>query len=263
MSNWVRLWLSGARMSFAMFSIEMTPAVLFGSKIPRAVMQALFFVLIAWAAGGIELARFAMIGNLAHAAIFPAVIAISGDVELEKWAGTLPHLIASPANWLPLLMGRSAANYFDSLISLSVAMAVLVPLLGPGITLGSWLLALPVLLLMLVSTSGLGWLLGAISLPTRWGALIANTAAYLMMIFCGINFPFQALPPLVQTLGRCVPMTNGLLAIREVLAGAPFEKVLPYIGLELLVGGLFAALGWLLFRQRLRVARQTGQLEQV
>ncbi len=263
MNNWFRLWLRGARISFAMYSIELTPAVLFGSKIPRAVMQALFFVLIGWAAGGIELARFAMIGNLMQAAIFPAIVGFSSDVELEKWAGTLPYLIASPANWLPLLTGRTASNYFDSLIGLAVAMAVLVPLVGPGISLGAWLLAVPILLVTQFSTSGLGWLLGAISIPTRWGPMIANTAAYLTMIFCGINFPLQALPDVVQAVGRCIPMTNGLLAVRGVLAGASFESVLPLVGLEALIGVVYAAAAWLLFRRRLHTARQTGRLEEV
>ena len=142
-------------------------------------------------------------------------------------------------------------------------MAVLVPLFGPGISLASWLLALPILILMLLSTSGFGWLLGAISIPTRWGAMIANTSAYLMMIFCGVNFPFQALPDVVQAIGRCIPTTNGLLAMRAVLSGASFESVLPLLGMEALVGVVFAIAGWTLFRDRLRVARQTGRLEQV
>jgi hypothetical protein len=47
MSGELRVFLSGMRISFAMYAVEMSPSVLFGSKIPRAVLQALFFVLMA------------------------------------------------------------------------------------------------------------------------------------------------------------------------------------------------------------------------
>src|SRR3990172_10713277 len=88
MKAYLRLFLTGARASWAMYAVELTPTVLLGSKIPRSVLQALFFVLIAKAAGGDQLAHFALIGNAVHAAVFPAIIYMAIVIELEKWAGT-------------------------------------------------------------------------------------------------------------------------------------------------------------------------------
>lgn len=263
MGAYWRIFLSGVRASWAMYAVELTPMVLFGSKIPRALLQALFFVIIAKAAGGDSLARFALVGNFVHAAVLPAIIFMAIVIELEKWAGTLPHLIASPTHWLPLLVGRSAATFGDAIFSSALVLVVLVPLLALDVSYINLLRAIPLLLLTVASTAGLGWLIGAISLPIRWGTLISNMTAYVMMILCGVNFPIYALPPAVKTLGQALPMTHGLLAIREVVDGAAYSEVMGLMGIEMLIGLIYAAAAWMLFGQRLRAARQRGNIELV
>lgn len=86
---------------------------------------------------------------------------------------------------------------------------------------------------------------------------------YAMMVVCGVNFPLTALPPTLQAIGRLLPMTHGLLAMRLVVEGAPYAEILPLMGGEALIGIAYALAAWLLFVHRLRVARQTGAIEQV
>ncbi len=261
MQNALRLFWSGTRVSFAVYSVELTPAVILGSKIPRWVLQALFFVLIAKAAGGNELAKFALIGNAVHAAVFPAIVELAIVIEVEKWAGTLPHLIAAPANWLPMMIGRSMAGFFDALLSTVLVLVVLVPVIAPDIAVVNLLRAAPLLVITLITTGGLGWLSGSISLPTRWGMLLCNMIGYIMMLTAAVNFPLSALPPAVQWLSRSLPMTHGLLAIRAVVDGAPYSDVMGLMGLEILIGVVYGAAAWLMFRYRLNTARSNGNIE--
>ncbi len=263
MRNWVQLFLGGVRASFGIYAVELTPGVILGSKIPRAVLQALFFVLIAQAAGGHELARFALIGNIVSSAAFPSIIYLSGVVEEEKWAGTLPHLIAAPANWLPVMLGRSVATFMDSLFSIVVVFVLMVPLLAPDLIAFNSIRAVPLLLLIAISASGLGWLCGALTLPTRWGSLVCNTAAYLLLLLCGVNFPLTGFPPFVQLISHALPVTNGLLALRAVLDGAPYTGVFGSISAEALMALIYGSAAWLLFHERLRTARAGGNLELV
>jgi ABC-2 type transport system permease protein len=252
---------TGVRASWAMYAVELTPAVFFGSKIPRTVTQALFFVLIAKAAGGDDMARFALIGNAVHAATFSAVIFMAIVVELEKWAGTLQHLIAAPTHWLPLMIGRSAATFGDALLGTFAVFAILFPILNPDIAIINLLRAVPLMLLAIVSASGLGWLLGAISLPIRWGTLISNTVGYVMMVLCGINFPVTILPPVIQAISRAIPMTNSLLAVRAVIDGASYNSVAALIGMEIVVALVYGLLAWLMFAYRLQSVRQGATLD--
>ncbi|MBI5945296.1 MAG: ABC transporter permease [Chloroflexi bacterium] len=262
MMQWPQLFRSGVRASWANLSVELTPAVIFASRIPRTVLQALFFILLAYAAGGSELAKFALIGNMMHTAVFHGVVEMSFVIELEKYLGTMPYLIASPANWFPMMLGRSLTGYIEGLVRVVLVLIFLFPFFGMGISAIDLLRAVPLFLITLATTSALGWLSGAITLPTRWGALVSNTIGYLMMVLCGINFPFSVLPPAVQWMGRALPMTHGLLATRAVLDGAPYADVAGLMAIEIAIGLIYGAVAWILFAHRLNVARQTGNIEQ-
>jgi ABC-2 type transport system permease protein len=244
-----------------MYVVELTPATFFAAKLPRTVTQALFFVFIARAAGGAEMARFALIGNGIHAATFVAVIFMAIQIELEKWTGTLQYLIAAPTHWLPLMVGRSAATFGDTLIASVMVFGVLIPLLQPDITLVNMLRSVPLVLLTVASTSALGWLVGAIALPIRWGLLFSNMVGYVMMVLCGVNFPIDALPPVAQAIGRALPTTHGLLAIRAVIDGVVYSEVARFVRAEAIIGFTYALLAWLMFAYRLRVVRHRGTLE--
>lgn len=198
-----------------------------------------------------------------HAAVFPAVIFMADVIDLEKWAGTIPHLIAAPGSWLPVLVGRSAATFADAIFGTLIVVGILVPTMARDITFVNLLRAVPLLLLTIASVTGLGWMIGSVSLPTRWGNTVGNMMGYIMMVLCGVNFPITALPPVFTFIGRLLPMTHGTLAMRAVIDGASYASVLPLIGTELAIGVVYGAAAWLVFAWRLQVARQTGALEQM
>ena len=190
-----------------------------------------------------------------------AVIFMAIQIELEKWTGTLQYLIAAPTHWLPLLVGRSVATFGDTLIGSAMVFGVLIPLLHPDIALINLLRAFPLMLLTVASTSALGWLVGAVALPIRWGLLFSNMVGYVMMILCSVNFPIEALPPAAQVISRALPTTHGMMAIRAVIDGASYSDVLALAGWEALVGVLYGLLAWSMFAYRLRTVRYRGTLE--
>jgi ABC-2 type transport system permease protein len=261
MVTYWRALMAGVRASWAMYAVELTPATFFGGKVPRNVLQALFFVLLAMAAGGDELARFSMIGNSVNAAMFMVIIFMSSVIELEKWAGTLQNLIAAPTHWLPLLVGRSFATVVDALFGSAIVFSILLPVLDLGIEVIHLLRAVPFILLTVVTCGAMGWMIGAASLPIRWGTLIANVVAYTMMIVSGVNFPTEALPPFLFWLGRVLPFTHGLKAIRLVIDGGSYMEALPWMGIELGIGLVYGIVAWLIFGVRLQAVRRRGTLE--
>jgi ABC-2 type transport system permease protein len=256
-----RQFIAGCKVSLASYIADFSPWILLGVEVPRAILQALFFVLMAMAAGGGAQARFALIGNAVHVAVQIAIIFMAGVIEMEKWAGTLVYWIASPAKWLPTMLGRSAADFGRSLFTAAVIFAALIPLIAPDISWLNLLRAVPIILITLASASTIGWLIGSIALPVRWGTMIGNVVAYSMMILCGINFPVSSLPAGIQMLSNLIPVTNGLLAIRAIIDGASYTTVLPMVGKELGIALVFGTAAWLTFGSRLRELRQGGNLE--
>lgn len=257
-----RTFLAGARASIVMDSVDYSIPRLLGTKLPRFILQPLFFVILANTAGGSELGRFALIGNAMGNAAIMSLVNLGVSIEIEKWAGTFPLLLAAPANWLPLMIGRATAGYLDSLLGVLTTFVVLTPFMpGADLSAGALLIAAPLMLLTTASMAGLGWLLGSITLPTRTGLLVSNMVSYFMFVVCGINFPLEALPSWLQGVGRILPMTHGLLAIRGVIDGASYLDVVPLIGREILIGMIYAVLAWTIFNKRMMDTRRTGQME--
>lgn len=259
----LRLFWSGARASWATYLVALTPTVFFGFRIPRILLQSLFFVYLAKAAGGEPFARFALIGNAIQIAVFMVMLSMEEVVESEKWNNTFQYLIASPASWFPMMLGKSMSYYGDALIASTVTFSVLIPVLHINISFINLLSSVPVILIIIASASALGWCIGAFSLPIRYGYMICNLLAYAMIIFCGVNIPTSALPPAVQVIGNLLPVTHGLQAVRALIDGATYASVWPLIGKEILIALIYSAVAWLTFGYRMRVTRQRGTFELV
>ncbi len=259
----LRQFLVGARVSLALTIADLNPWIVLGVDIPRALLQALFFVLMAEAAGGGTQARFALIGNGVMVAVQTAILYMGSVIEGEKWAGTLTYWIASPSRWLPTMLGRGAAEFSRAMLTSALVFCILVPFIAPNIHWLNMLRAVPLILLTLTSAGTLGWLVGAVALPVRWGTMFANVMAYCMMVLCGVNFPVSNLPAAVQLIGRLIPVTNGLLAIRGVIDGASYASVLPWVGGEVGIALVFGTAAWLVFGYRLQILRRGGNLDLV
>ena len=56
-----------------------------------------------------------------------------------------------------------------------------------------------------------------------------------MLLVSGANVPFDRLPGAVQAVGRCLPLTHGIAAGRELGAGASLASVSGLLGTEAFV----------------------------
>jgi ABC-2 type transport system permease protein len=259
----MRIFLTCAHASFTNMMADMPVYLFLGVYMPRIILQILFFTYLAKSAGGDSLAVFAFIGNLVHTGMMNAMFNTSDTIQAEKWNSTLEYLIAAPSNWVPSILGKSIASHVETMLRAILVCLIMIPLFKLNVSPLMLLRALPVMLAVIFSASALGWVIGIISMPIRWGNLILNTLTYTMIILCGINFPFSALPSAVQVIGNFLPVTHGLLAIRAIVAGASYSSVFPQIGMEILVGLAYAGLAWFLFGHGVRITRQRGSFQLV
>ena len=84
MLQYIRQFIVGAKVSLELTIADLSPWILLGVDIPRALFQALFFILMAKAAGGDSQARFALIGNAIMVAVHTALVFMAGVIESEK-----------------------------------------------------------------------------------------------------------------------------------------------------------------------------------
>jgi hypothetical protein len=107
----------------------------------------------------------------------------------------------------------------------------------------------------------LGMLLGSIGLRAKDFFFAANLAYFLMLLFCGVNIPLSVLPDWMSAVGRCLPLTHGIAAAREVAAGASLGHVAGLVWTEAGVAVVYAAAGLLLFRILERESRRSAVLD--
>ena len=104
-------------------------------------------------------------------------------------------------------------------------------------------------------------LLGSVGLRAKDVFFAANLAYFLMLLFCGVNIPLDVLPGWMSAVGRCLPLTHGIAAAREVAAGASLGHVGGLVATEAAIAVAYAAAAYLLFRVLERESRRSAVLD--
>jgi len=232
-----------------------------GYKIVLPVTQILFFVELGVYATGPQNALYFALGNAMQITANAGIFGVIATVANERQYGTLPILLGSPANRLVTFLSRAIVNTIDGISSVVIAMALVVVVFRLNLQHANFPLLALCVLVVSITTSGLGLLFGSVGLIMRDAIVIANVVYYLLLVFCGINFPVARLPEVMQLIAYSLPLTRGVEAAREAAAGAPIGQVSGLLAGELAVGLVYAILGYMLFRWLESQARRGGLQE--
>jgi len=230
-------------------------------KVLLPVTQIVFFVELGIYASGRQHALYFALGNALQLTANAGIFGVIATVANERQFGTLPILLASPANRLVTFLSRAAVNVIDGILTVIVGLAITVVLFGLDLQHGNLPLLVVCVLVISLTTAGLGLMFGSIGLVMRDAIIIANVVYYLLLVVCGINFPVTRLPGLIQLISYGLPLTRGVEAAREAAAGASFAHVQGLLAGEVLVGTLYAMAGYALFRLLEAHARRGGLQE--
>lgn len=230
-------------------------------KVILPVTQILFFVQLGVFATGPSHALYFALGNALQLTANSSIFGVIGTVANERQYGTLPILLASPANRLVTFFSRATVNILDGVVSIAFGLALTILIYGLDLRSANVGLLVLCAVLITVTTSGLGLLFGSIGLIMRDAIVIANVVYYGLLVVCGVNFPVSRLPGALQVLSYALPLTRGVQAAREAVTGAGFSQVAGLLGTELLVGVAYGVAGYALFRYLEGWARRGGLQE--
>jgi ABC-2 type transport system permease protein len=230
-------------------------------KVLLPITQILFFVELGTYATGRQNALYFALGNALQLTANAGIFGVIATVANERQFGTLPILLASPANRLVTFMSRAVVNVIDGVATVIIGLAVAAILFGLDLQHGNLPLLVVCVLVISFTTAGLGLLFGSIGLIMRDAIIIANVVYYLLLVVCGINFPVSRLPEVIQLVSYGLPLTRGVEAAREAAAGASFSHVGGLLAGEVVVGVLYALAGYVLFRLLEAYARRGGLQE--
>jgi len=260
MKTWLRIFAVGGAIAYRGLFNWIRPAMYIPTMLGSPLFQLIFFTKLGQYAGA-QSADFYIVGNSVQVCAMSAVYGMTMAVANERWFGTLGPLLASPANRAAVFLGRGVPVLANGVLVSAFTFAAGVLLLGfrPGLA------AVPALALIVLVTvlscTCFGMLLGSIGLRAKDFFFVANLAYFLMLLFCGVNIPLDVLPGWMSAISRCLPLTHGIAAAREVASGASLAHVGGLVATELAVGACYAAAAYLLFRVLERESRRTAVLD--
>ena len=247
MRTWLRIFFRGGMFAYRGLFAWVDPRVYIPSMLGFPLFQLLFFAYVGRAAS-FQDDTFYVVGNAIMNANAGAIFGTSFTIGGERWTHTLSSVLATPANRVALFVGRALPNivngFFVSAFCFTVGSLILDVHIGreqiPALVV--------VVLVSTISCAGFGLVIGSIGLRARDSVLYANLAYFGMLVFCGVNVPLDDLPEWMQSIGRCLPLTHGIEAGREVAAGATLADVQSLLATELFIGTIYGVVAYGLFR---------------
>ena len=227
----------------------------------RVIAQVAFFALLGERIGDDQKTFYLLVGNSILIAALTGVFSLNMTTA-ERWAGTLPLLVASPSSPVIVFSARGSYLAVDGALSALAALFIAGPIFGMDLPWPRVLAVVPITAVVALASYCFGTFLAGIVFRFRnINSLVVLTTHVSLMAACGVNVPLSYYPQALEWFSRVLPVTNGLLAIRGVFDGINAATILGYTALEAAV-----AVGWMTvalasFNQLASRGRRDGSLD--
>ena len=193
---------------FSSFSMPLIFLLIFGAGFGRLIGQMM---------PGVDYIQFMYPGILAMTVLMTSIM--SGiSIVWDREFGFLKEVLVSPLSRTGVLAGKAVGAAIIAIVQGAI-MLVLAPVVNVPITLGKVLALLPLLLILSLSLSGLGLLIGARMRSQQGFQIVMQLVIFPMMFLSGIFYPVSGVATWLEVLSKLNPVTYGIDAIRQVFLG--------------------------------------------
>jgi len=199
---------------FSSFSMPVIFLVIFGAGFGKLIGQMM---------PGVDYLQFMYPGILAMTVLMTSIM--SGiSIVWDREFGFLKEVLVSPLSRTGVLAGKAVGAAIIAIVQGAI-MLVLAPIVNVPITFGKVLALLPLLLILSLSLSGLGLLIGARMRSQQGFQIVMQLVIFPMMFLSGIFFPVSGVATWMEVLSKLNPVTYGIDAIRQVFLGTEVAGV--------------------------------------
>lgn len=208
---------------------------------------------------GTDYFTFALVGVTFADYMRVSMGTFASGVRTAQMMGTLETMLAAPVQpfWIVLHSGTYA--YLRTFVRSAVFLGLGIGFLGASFPAVNIPAVVSFTVLTVLAFAGIGLASAAMTLYLKQSDPLTSLIAGLSYLFGGIVYPVQSLPPLLQDVAWCLPMTHAVEGLRRaMLSGAGVAD----LGSHAIVLTLWAAasfpLSWLLLKWVIRRLSREG-----
>jgi ABC-2 type transport system permease protein len=227
----------------------------------RIVTSAATWILLGRLIGSEDRVFYLLIGN----AVIVGPQAAGWVVASSTWdrfEGTYPMLVISPARLAHAMMGRTSIWLINGILTSLATFVILIALFRLPLTLPGALFAPLIVAVICASAYGFSLFIGSIVIRIPQTRNIAhNLATTLMMAFCGVSVPVNFWPLWIQRIVSVMPVTHGLAAMRLLFSDGSATAIVQGVAAEAALGLGWLALGMMAMDYMANRGRRDGSIE--
>ena len=261
MSTLSNIWLQtylGYRARF--FWSSPTAYILNAAMVP--VFMMLGFGFLAAFAVDEELTRHIVVGMSVNGAVLYLVNEVTLGFYGEKWTGNLTTIFLPAGNRVVHYFGRGIVHYPHALFTIAIGLLAGVLILDIDFSNANWGLLLASSFLIVTSVIMFMLFMGDLVLLLKNYQNLYMAALGIIVGLTGVVVPVSDLPLVFEGIAQLLPMSHGLVALRDSLAGAGLGDVSGNLALEAAVAGGYALVGYVGFIFAERELKRRGTMEQ-
>ena len=143
----------------------------------------------------------------------------AGDINRERFSGTLALIFAAPAGFPAIILGKILGNTFLSLASIIISMVTALVLYQAPLSLASPGYFCIALVGMIGSFVVISSVIACLLTLSRRTTLYMNCIEIPFILLCGMSFPIDILPSWLQAISRCLAPTWAVELLRMTVQG--------------------------------------------
>lgn len=209
---------------------------------------------------GGNLLAYLIIGSAFTGFVAVSLNSFQQTIRAEQQMGTLEYLLMSDTPLGGILLYSTLWNFLNTLLNTAVLFLFVTVLFNVSLSI-NLLAAGVILLLTILSLSGIGLMSAGVIMITKRGDPFNWVFTTLTSLLSGVLFPVEMLPRYLQAISFILPTTHALRALRLTLTrGANLTEVVPELTFLMITSCLTIPLGFLAFHVGFDKARKTGSL---
>ncbi len=207
-----------------------------------------------------NLARW-VAGNSFLLCINTCIFTLGSTFMSERAYGCTRSLIVSPSHKLGIILHKGFFTCITAMVT------VIIGFLAGGLLFSvdysgiNWFLFFTAVVTAMFAAAGFGMFIGIFGLVTDQMHFVLNFMSYVLMIFCGANFPIEQLPPAARSVSGFLPLTHSIEAVNMLFGTISRFQFIRLLLQEAGIGILYYLLSFFLIRLIEKAAIKKGAAE--